>query len=57
MDVRLLVRWARSKGERVARAGSGDGGHELISVEEPGPELVVGGVEAGGLLIVFGRGV
>ena len=52
MDVGLLVAGARAEGEGVAGAGSGDVGHELLAVEELGPELVVGGVRAGGLLIV-----
>ena len=40
----------------MAGAGGWCGGHELLGVEELGPELVVGGVEAGGLLVVVGRG-
>ena len=36
----------------MAGARSGGVGHELLAVEELGPELIVGGVRAGGLLIV-----
>ena len=52
MDVGLLVTGARAERKGVAGAGSGGVGHELLAVEELGPELVVGGVRAGGLLIV-----
>ena len=52
MDVGLLVAGARAEGEGVAGARRRGVGHELFSVEELGPELVVGGVRAGGLLIV-----
>ena len=51
MDVLLLVGRARSEGKGVAGAGSRSGGHELLTVEELGPELVVGGVRAVGLLV------
>ena len=52
MDVGLLVAGARAEGKCVAGAGSGDVGHELLLVEEPGPELVVGGVQVDGLVVV-----
>ena len=52
MDITLLVGWAGSERPGVAGAGRRTSSHDLFLVQELGPELVVGGVQAGSKLVI-----
>ena len=54
MHITLLVERAGSEGSGMAGAGIRTSGHNLFTFEKLGPELVVGGVQAGGALDVDG---
>ena len=52
MNISLLVGRAGSEWQGVAGARGGASGHDLFLVQELGPELVIGGVQAGGEFVI-----